>query len=328
MTPRLVPTMDQLMRSLLVWREGELMPASSAASLDEAQKQAENERVDYPQTEQTRPKMATTCGPDSGVAGHSQRVRDLVSERDRPRVVNTAELPPASAQAQGCHERAQHVTAETSVSSPAEHALTPPGPKLGTGTQSRARRSSSATPLQLLQANIEALENSDLPSGQMDRNYQLAANVGVENVPSGHSLLLGGPPVEMQSMVDFEKANPYTPPPRKVIPRKASTQHGEYASLFHMTCQDRGLKPDFQYREVAKGCFDVTLTIDGRKVDTIGQYDSKKGAKEEICKLAMSKIDSFGNRKKRNASIFESDNLATLPADLHEERWVNIVYGK
>ncbi|EME83452.1 uncharacterized protein MYCFIDRAFT_211345 [Pseudocercospora fijiensis CIRAD86] len=40
----------------------------------------------------------------------------------------------------------------------------------------------------------------------------------------------------------------------------------------------------------------------------------------------MTKIDSFGNRKKRNASVFDSDNLTSLPADLHEERWINIVY--
>lgn len=316
------------MSSLLVWRDGHLMPASSASAIDVARKQKQDVKGDT--SFEAFPDVETLgTGSESGLTSDTQRVQDRAnaSDHNRPRVSNDSEQPPAAVQ--GADEHSHPVTAELRLQSHAAQAqntsrLKLGGPGLPLPPRS-AFRISSATPSQVTKARVKSFDK-EKPSINMDLKPQMTLDVDMGDLATNHSLLLSGRPVIMQSMEEFEAAHPYQPPPPKATPHRSSTKHGEYSSLFHITCQDRGLKPDFHYREPAKGCFEVSLSIDGTLVDTIGLYASKKDAKEEVSKLAMSKIDSFGNCKKRSASTFEQDR--PLPEGLHDERWINVVYGK
>lgn len=135
-------------------------------------------------------------------------------------------------------------------------------------------------------------------------------------------------PLSLQSIEEWSITNPYTPPAPKITPLRATTKHlGEHASTFQMACDARGLKPDFDYHETAKGCFNVTLFLNGQLVDQIGVYASKRDAKEEMCRLTISKLDSFGNKKQELKTAHAESHLPSPPPGLGDEGWVNILYG-
>ncbi|SMR50681.1 unnamed protein product [Zymoseptoria tritici ST99CH_1E4] len=124
-------------------------------------------------------------------------------------------------------------------------------------------------------------------------------------------------------MVDFEMANPYTPPPSRLQTLRLEDNSGIHASNFHVACQEKGLTPHFTFREPAQGAFIITLSIDGQKLDELGPYASKKDAKEAICKLCVARLGAFDNRKKRKSVSPETDAFAMVPATLNEENWTS-----
>ncbi|SMY30038.1 unnamed protein product [Zymoseptoria tritici ST99CH_1A5] len=66
--------------------------------------------------------------------------------------------------------------------------------------------------------------------------------------------------------VDFELANPYTPPPLRLQTLRLEDNSGIYASNFHVAYQEKGLTPRFAYREPGSGASIITLSVDGQKL--------------------------------------------------------------
>ncbi|KAM3425672.1 hypothetical protein BST61_g7614 [Cercospora zeina] len=154
----------------------------------------------------------------------------------------------------------------------------------------------------------------------------MAADMDMENVPPGHAFRsFGGAGLDLMSMDDFERANPYTPPLPKATknPLRAATKHGEFSSAFNMACDARGIIRDFAYFEVAQHCYEVELKLNGSLVDRIGRYASHRDAKEEMCKKHLPTVEAMPNQKKRQVS---GAAATPVPAGLEDERWINLVY--
>lgn len=222
------------------------------------------------------------------------------------------------------------VPCRTSISSPGRLR-----PSLG-ANQPKARRFNHtgplATPIQKLRANLELWKNEGpiIPVA-----YAVASEMAeeiefdMENVAPSHDLDAFSntdQPLQLMSMDQFEKEHPFTPPPprRTINPLRTTSKNGQFAAEFQLACDARGIPRDFVYYTVAQGCFDVELKLDGDVVDRIGQYASKKDAKEEICKKHLATVEHMPNLKKRKAS--ELDCLPP-PAGLGDEPWVNLVHG-
>ncbi|KAI5359372.1 putative double-stranded RNA-binding domain-containing protein [Septoria linicola] len=148
----------------------------------------------------------------------------------------------------------------------------------------------------------------------------------MENMAPSHNLSsFGGGPMELMSMDDFEKANPYTPPPprRTAPPLRTTSKHGQFSSQFHLACDARGIVRDFVFHMVAQHCYDVELRLNGKFLDRIGQYASHKDAREEICKKHLATVEAMPNQKKRKVS---DAAYHPVPAGIDDELWVNLVY--
>ena len=209
-------------------------------------------------------------------------------------------------------------------------------PSLG-ANQPKARRFNHtgplATPMQKLRANLELWKNEGpITPVAYAPVSEMAAEIDfdMENVAPNHDLgtfsCNTDQPLELMSMDQFEKEHPFTPPPprRTTNPLRTTSKNGQFAAEFQLACDARGIPRDFVYYTVAQGCFDVELKLDGDFVDRIGQYASKKDAKEEICKKHLATVELMPNLKKRKAS--ELDCLPP-PAGLGDEPWVNLVHG-
>ena len=156
---------------------------------------------------------------------------------------------------------------------------------------------------------------SDLPDEDMS---------GIDHLEEAESMT--GPLT--QTVEVFEAAHPYTPPLRKSIPHRLSQNNGVHTSTFWMACQERGLKSEFKFSEPAKGCFHVVLKVQDEEVGEVGPYASKKDAKEAICKENLSKLESFGNFKKRKSSAHQQEVLSLTPDGFEDENWIGVLNGK
>ncbi|EMF16178.1 uncharacterized protein SEPMUDRAFT_147814 [Sphaerulina musiva SO2202] len=149
----------------------------------------------------------------------------------------------------------------------------------------------------------------------------------MENVTPGYDFgSLDDKPMDLMTLEQFELENPYTPPlPRRTAnPLRTTSKNGQHTAEFHMACDARGVLCDFVFHTVAQGCFDVELRLGGEYVDRIGQYASKKDAKEEICKKHLATVEAMPNFKKRKAN--DTAHCLSAPAGLDEELWVNLIY--
>lgn len=159
---------------------------------------------------------------------------------------------------------------------------------------------------------------------------EMASEIDMENAAPGQDLGLfyhTDKLMELMSIEEFQKENPFTPPPprRTMNPLRTNSKNGQFAAEFQWACDARGIPRDFVYHTVAQGCFDVELRLNGDYVDRIGQYASKKDAKEEICKKHLATVELITNSKKRK--VTEVDCLSTAPAGFDDELWVNLLYG-
>lgn len=157
---------------------------------------------------------------------------------------------------------------------------------------------------------------------------QAAADIDMENLTPGYDFgSLDDKPMDLMTLEQFELENPYTPPlPRRTAnPLRATSKNGQNTAEFHMACDARGVLCDFVFHTVAQGCFDVELRLGGEYVDRIGQYASKKDAKEEICKKHLATVEAMPNFKKRKVN--DTAHCLSAPAGLDEELWVNLIYG-
>lgn len=213
----------------------------------------------------------------------------------------------------------------------------PSRPVLGNNSKRpQARRFNQSGPLatagQKVRANIELWSDQDLtvPSSHMygadmDADFSMQ---DMENMAPSHNLSsVGGGPMELMSMDEFEKANPYTPPPprRTAPPLRTTSKHGQFSSQFHLACDARGIIRDFVFHMVAQHCYDVELRLNGKFLDRIGQYASHKDAREEICKKHLATVEAMPNQKKRKVS---DAAYHPVPAGIDDELWVNLIYGK
>ncbi|KAF2170062.1 hypothetical protein M409DRAFT_51829 [Zasmidium cellare ATCC 36951] len=148
--------------------------------------------------------------------------------------------------------------------------------------------------------------------------------------------------LDLMPIETWEKENPYTPPPakpmsppqptRNIVPVRLDRNHGKDTQIFNTECQRRGLSHEFRFEEVAKGCFDVTLFVEGQQFDKAGPYASQRDAKEAMCRLALGKLSEMGfknvgetgGRKKRKSSDLESAT-ASIPVGIEDENWLHII---
>ncbi|CAK1356803.1 hypothetical protein CB0940_11991 [Cercospora beticola] len=200
------------------------------------------------------------------------------------------------------------------------------------GTQPQSRRFNQigplATPVQKLRANLELWKNEHPVSSAIHAlASEMVADIDMENMPPGHDFRAfgGADNLDLMSMDEFEKANPYTPPPprRTANPLRASTKHGEFTTAFNLACDARGIARDFAYFEVAIQCFEVELKLNGKLVDRIGPYASHKDGKEEMCKKHLPTVEAMPNQKKRKVSDVA---FTPVPAGLEDEPWINLIY--
>lgn len=136
-----------------------------------------------------------------------------------------------------------------------------------------------------------------------------------------------GPLEGLQSMAEYEKAYPYTPPPPKGVARRFSGNNGKYSSEFQMAADERGLKIEFDFREKEKGRFWAWLKVNNELLGEVGPYASKKDAKEASCKENLSKLEAYGNLKKRKSSG-QKDILSLTPKGFEDENWIGILNSK
>lgn len=149
--------------------------------------------------------------------------------------------------------------------------------------------------------------------------------------------------LDLMSIEAWETANPYSPPvantsaaPKpnvdsSITPARLERNKGKDTQIFNTECQRRGLTHEFRFDEVAKGCFDCTLFVEGQQFDRVGPYASKKDAKEAMCRLALGKMSELGfknlnpsgNSKKRKSSDLQSKPSA--PDGLEDENWIHII---
>lgn len=210
-----------------------------------------------------------------------------------------------------------------------------PGPfRQNPGTQPQPRRFNQigplATPIQRLRANLELWKNENPASSTLHAlASEMVADIDMENMPPGHDFRAfgGADDLDLMSMDEFEKANPYTPPPprRTANPLRATTKHGEFTTAFNLACDARGIVRDFAYFEVAIQCFEVELKLNGKFVDRIGPYASHKDGKEEMCKKHLPTVEAMPNQKKRKVSDVA---FTPVPAGLEDEPWINLIYRK
>lgn len=116
-------------------------------------------------------------------------------------------------------------------------------------------------------------------------------------------------------MEEFDRRYPYKPH----LP-------GEYGSVLNNLFQVKGLVPHFAFSEPRQARFYGTLKIDGELVGEVGPCASKKSAKEELCKICISKVEAMQNRKKRK-SVGE-DELPEAPDVLKSENWIGTLIGQ
>ena len=164
-----------------------------------------------------------------------------------------------------------------------------------------------------------------LPARPMEPSRQSAAHLyttqSTGNVPG----------TGLESMEDFEKANPYDPnPPQRLVPINKQSHHPEFVTDFHNVSQLYAVKVDFDFKETSKGVFVASARFGPHLITAPGTFANKKFAKEAVSKHAMptlqamiSTMDLVTATKKRKIS-----ELAT-PADtleaLNAENWVGLL---
>lgn len=320
------------MNSLLVWKNNQLMPMSSALSTDEQERlrrsQAPTPSIPFPH-ERVALDASSAQAPVSPARDPRPRRGNTTTssqstEQDGHQLLD---IPSACPQGLNDTRSAAKVAARrrrgpTSVVVPCSSVNGGERPKLSPVRPSRALRLASATSAQRTKAKIELFDAP--PLGQQQN---MLDDMEVEFVyPAGYSPGYDDGPLDIVTIEDYEKANP-TPPPAEKLPRRTSqpirvSSKGEHTGAFVQACQARGVTWEFNCFTVADGCFDIVLKLNGQKVDRIGQYASHKDAKEAICEKFLPTVLAMPNLKKRKS--IESPAAATLPG-INDEKWVNIL---
>ncbi|KAK5130193.1 hypothetical protein LTR08_002402 [Meristemomyces frigidus] len=142
----------------------------------------------------------------------------------------------------------------------------------------------------------------------------------------------------LQSIDDFDKENPFTPKP-KLIQIKPTKIILECAIRVNNLWISHGIIPEFTYNWFAQQCTSVKLQFLDEVLEVNGPFASKKHAKEEVCKLAlprMQALDKQLGRKRKvceapetsssgvSAAVLKSENFVSLLQDYSQSRHLSL----
>lgn len=298
------------MSSLLVYNNGQLVPAASEQEADAARtrrlvrrKSANSEEVRTREVEARATPMANTFAENAHAARDHKRQRRSYSGIEKQCLSNST-APPCIAPVAGQSEL--------------------------DGTT--ARRSANTT---------SSLQDAKPSAGANNFNGHLTSSSNqMEFFTTG--LTQGGNrmdfgTVDLVSIDDWEIQNPYTPPPPKAakpprptaLPLKLDSNDGSSTRMMHHLCQTKGLRPpEIRTTEAAMGCFTASLFINGIEGEKSElQYASKQDAREAICKLNLAFVCGLEDRKKQKGAAI--DHLsAPEPNDIDDEEWMGILIRK
>lgn len=333
-------SVEKLLSSLLVPRNGQLIPASSALSQD-AEKDALSTCINS-EGEASSEQSQHAGRPHVSIQAEAPRVKDTKTSERFAAGEYQKRLPSA------LYRRGGADFGKVPSSSPPCSAEAAPPSKLSSSQHRRALGSFKATPIRKTRARIEAyggVENLPPPSGQMadpsNNVVPVLQDIDMEN--SGFAFTSNSNNLNLMSIEAWEKENPYSPPATKpmsppasdITPARLERNKGKDTQTFNTECQRRGLTHEFRFDEVAKGCFDVTLFVEGQKFDRAGPYASHRDAKEAMCRLALGKLSELefknaaesGSGKKRKSSELSGAN-SSIPDGIEDENWLGIINSK
>lgn len=137
----------------------------------------------------------------------------------------------------------------------------------------------------------------------------------------------------VQSMEDWEKANPYTGRP-KLVPTTVPRSTGEWKIKLQHKCDRDGVRPEFVYTQPSEQAFIAILSVHGKTFETPTPQPSKKLAQEEVCKVAvagmppmeqMQGLEGTANRgKKRKSGDIDLEQPVRPQADKSED-WISLL---
>ena len=135
----------------------------------------------------------------------------------------------------------------------------------------------------------------------------------------------------LMSIDDFEKENPFTPK-QTLVQIKPTKLVAESVVRVHNFWTSQGITADFEYERNAQVIMSVTLSFLDEMLKADGPFASKRHAKEEVCKLAlprMEALDKQSNAKKRKSTeALEAAHSRISPALLKSENFVGLLQGE
>ncbi|KAF2483711.1 hypothetical protein BDY17DRAFT_324424 [Neohortaea acidophila] len=145
------------------------------------------------------------------------------------------------------------------------------------------------------------------------------------DVPNGNQISTTFPPaLNIQSLEDFIRENPYHPPTAGTTQRQ-SKGDPESVSRFHNLCVLRGITPILTETEVASQAFTAKVVFGELEVEVEEQFPSKKVARGAVCKLALEKLLSTDAGVRKKAKRKRSGaNDASTEFEIDED-WVSIL---
>lgn len=148
------------------------------------------------------------------------------------------------------------------------------------------------------------------------------------HVPNGnHTSTTFPPALNIQSLEDFIRENPYHRPTARTTQRQTKGDP-ESVSRFHNLCVLRGITPMITETEVASQEFTAKVVFGELEVEVEEQFPSKKVARGAVCKLALEKLLSTeGNTNKSVKRKHSGAKDASTESSEIDEDWVSILNG-
>ena len=173
-----------------------------------------------------------------------------------------------------------------------------------------------------------ALRNRDPAFDSMDAFTppRSAQGFNDENLPPLAEISGFGAMANPQDIADFDRENPYDPLAKRprLIPLSSSKGNTANTVKFQHLCDQHAYRPIFTFPEMLWG-YTAKVEFGSHTVTVDDMYQSKKPAKEAVCKLAilhLPELDRKGTKRK------SSDTAGGTSEVDKSENWIGLLHGK
>lgn len=165
--------------------------------------------------------------------------------------------------------------------------------------------------------------------------HQSPSNNADEEQDSPNALFPASERADIQPLLQWQADNPQPQQP-KLLSATAPRSTGEVKTRFQHLCDEHRATPSFDYQEVAPQSFLATLDVHGRHFESSVPQPSKKLARDEVCKIALTQmrptdkmagVESAGQKAKKRKSENAGLEQPVRKSDKSED-WITLIHRK